>query len=201
MMIGSFVVSLHPWAFEPDCRAPEVRPCRTRRNTSRPCAWVTSLSIEGSSPRSSWLRHPLPERYRGPAGRGPPQLGFITSLDSTRHSPGRACYGFSGLGELLPHPAASKLLTEQFLPYPPGAARGLRPTKPLILAMVDPADVVTIDDVRLITGLEVRPVATTAAAITEAWDLVYADQGRSKPTSAGRRHRPRSQSGRPKTTR
>ncbi len=48
----------------------------------------------------------------------------------------------------------------------------------LILAMVDPADVMTVDDVRLISGVEVRPVATTLAAISEAWEFAYAARGR-----------------------
>jgi type IV pilus assembly protein PilB len=106
------------------------------------------------------------------------QLAFITPVELHEALAWQSSYGVSGFGELLPHPQASRLLTEKFC-----RARGVLPVnfdgeKVLILAMVDPADVVTVDDVRLITGLEVRAVVTTAAAIREAWDLVFAGQGR-----------------------
>ncbi len=54
----------------------------------------------------------------------------------------------------------------------------------LVLAMVNPADVLTIDDVRLITGLEVTPVVATLGVLSEAWETVYARRGRleSAPT-------------------
>ena len=89
------------------------------------------------------------------------QLGFITSAQLSEALALQGTYGFSGIGELLPRPGVAKLLTEKFC-----RTRRVLPVdfdghKALILAMVDPADVVTIDDVRLITGLEVRPVPTT----------------------------------------
>ena len=106
------------------------------------------------------------------------ELGFITPPQLNDALAWQSTYGLSAFGELLPSPSASRLLTEKFC-----RARRVLPVqfdgaKALILAMVDPADVVTIDDVRLITGLEVRPVATTMAAISEALEFVYAVQGR-----------------------
>jgi type IV pilus assembly protein PilB len=47
-----------------------------------------------------------------------------------------------------------------------------------VLAMVNPADVLTIDDVRLITGLEVTPVVATLGVLSEAWETVYSRRGR-----------------------
>ena len=44
--------------------------------------------------------------------------------------------------------------------------------------MVDPGDVATIDDIRLITGMQVRPIAATRGAISEAWEVVFAHRVR-----------------------
>ncbi len=106
------------------------------------------------------------------------QLGFITPVELHEALAWQSSYVVSGFGELLPHPQASRLLTEKFC-----RTRGVLPVnfdgeRALILAMIDPADVLTIDDVRLITGLEVRAVVTTLASIREAWDLVFTGQGR-----------------------
>ncbi len=70
------------------------------------------------------------------------------------------------------------LLTEKF-----ARARQVLPVEfnkagALMLAMVNPSDVLTIDDVRLITGLEVVPVVTTAGVLNEALDLLYSRKGR-----------------------
>ncbi len=51
-------------------------------------------------------------------------------------------------------------------------------TGALVLAMVNPADVVTIDDVRLITGLEVVTVTTTHTALNDALAVIYSQRGR-----------------------
>jgi type IV pilus assembly protein PilB len=106
------------------------------------------------------------------------ELGFITPIELNEALAWQSTYGMSGFGELLPHPAAAKLLTERFCRARQVLAVDFVGDRSLILAMVDPADVVTIDDVRLITGMEVRPVATTLAAVNDAWDLAFADQGR-----------------------
>ena len=42
------------------------------------------------------------------------KLGFITSLELNEALAWQSTYGMSGFGELLPHPAAAKLLTERF---------------------------------------------------------------------------------------
>lgn len=87
-------------------------------------------------------------------------------------------YGLSALAELVPNPSAVGLLTEKF-----ARARQVLPLDfdkegALILAMVNPSDVLTIDDVRLITGREVVPVVTTASALNDALDMVYARKGK-----------------------
>jgi type IV pilus assembly protein PilB len=101
-------------------------------------------------------------------------LGYITPQQLKDALTWQDIYGLSTLGELLPNPGASTLLTEKFC-----RARKVLPIDfdsggALILAMADPADVMTVDDVRLITGMETRAVATTLAALNEAWEFVYA---------------------------
>ena len=83
-------------------------------------------------------------------------------------------YGMSVFGELLPNPNASKLLSEKFCRARQVVPVEVEGDKTLILAMVDPADVLTLDDVRFFTGMEIRPVAATLAAMREAWDIAYA---------------------------
>ncbi len=81
------------------------------------------------------------------------------------------------MAELMPNPSAAGLLTEKF-----ARARQVLPLEfnregALVLAMVNPSDVLTIDDVRLITGLKVVPVVTTSGALNEALDIVYSRRG------------------------
>ncbi|MBN1321986.1 MAG: Flp pilus assembly complex ATPase component TadA [Thermoleophilia bacterium] len=106
------------------------------------------------------------------------QLGYVTPerLESTlswQHS-----YGLTALTELMPNPSAVGLLTEKFC-----RTRHVLPLEfdrqgNLILAMADPSDVVTIDDVRLITGLAVAAVTAKLGALLEACDEVFTNKGR-----------------------
>ncbi|MBN1629715.1 MAG: Flp pilus assembly complex ATPase component TadA [Thermoleophilia bacterium] len=105
-------------------------------------------------------------------------LGFITSAQLNEALALQGTYGFSGIGELLPRPGVAKLLSEKFCRTRQVLPLDFDGHKALVLAMVDPADVVTIDDVRLITGLEVRPIPTNLTSIAEAWDLVFTEGGR-----------------------
>jgi type IV pilus assembly protein PilB len=105
------------------------------------------------------------------------QLGFITSEQLKDALAWKDIYGLSSFGELLPNPSASRLLTEKFCRARPVLPIDFDGRGALILAMVDPADVITVDDVRLITGMETRAVATTLAALSEAWEFVYAVRG------------------------
>jgi type IV pilus assembly protein PilB len=87
-------------------------------------------------------------------------------------------YGLSALAELMPNPSAYRVLTENFC-----RARLVLPLdfdsdRSLLLAMVDPGDVGTIDDIRLITGMQVRAIAATRGAISEAWEVVFANRAR-----------------------
>jgi type IV pilus assembly protein PilB len=103
-------------------------------------------------------------------------FGYVTPTQLSEALAWQSMYGLSAVAELLPNPNVSRVLTENFC-----RARMVLPIdvdsdRALILAMVDPGDVATIDDVRLITGMQVRPVAATRAAIAEAWEVVFANR-------------------------
>ena len=103
-------------------------------------------------------------------------FGYVTPSQLSDALAWQSLYGLSAVAELLPNPDVSGVLTENFC-----RARLVLPIDvdsdhSLIMAMVDPGDVATIDDVRLITGMQVRPVAATRAAISEAWDVVFANR-------------------------
>ena len=110
-------------------------------------------------------------------------LGYVTSDQIADALAWQGNYGLSALAELIPNPSAVALLTEKF-----ARARQVLPVEfnkagALVLAMVNPSDVLTIDDVRLITGLEVVPVVTTAGVLNEALDLLFARKGRLETTT------------------
>lgn len=81
------------------------------------------------------------------------------------------------LGEVYPNPAAVNLLTEKFV-----RARQALPIdfrgNAVVLAMANPLDVVTIDDVRVITGKNVIPVVATATGLRDTIDYLFAGKGR-----------------------
>jgi type IV pilus assembly protein PilB len=105
-------------------------------------------------------------------------LGFVTGGQLSESLEWQSAYGLSALSELLPNPEASKLLTEKFCRSRQVLALDFDSDGSLLLAMADPVDVLTIDDVRLIADRDVRPIAATRSALHEAWDLVWQDTGR-----------------------
>jgi len=131
---------------------------------------ITSAQLMGA------IRHQSETGAR--LGEALAQLDLITTAQLDDALAWQSTYSLSGLGELLPRPGVSKLLTERFCRTRQVIPVDVEGERALMLAMVDPADVVTIDDVRLITGLEVRPVPVTPAAMSEALDLVFAEGGR-----------------------
>ena len=105
-------------------------------------------------------------------------FGYVSPSQLSEALAWQSMYGLSALAELLPNPNVSHVLTENFC-----RARLVLPVdvdsdNALLLAMVDPGDVATIDDVRLITGMQVRAVASTRLAISEAWEVVFAGEAR-----------------------
>jgi type IV pilus assembly protein PilB len=81
------------------------------------------------------------------------------------------------LSERFPEQNAVRLLTEKFIrnrQILPVAIEG----EALVVAMVNPLDVVTLDDVRVITGYDVSPVVATASSFTDAVEYIFSNRGR-----------------------
>ena len=81
------------------------------------------------------------------------------------------------LGERFPDPGAVRLLTEKFI-----RTRQVLPVDleggALVVAMVNPLDVVTLDDVRVITGYDVSPVVVTSSSFQETVEYLFSNRGR-----------------------
>lgn len=88
------------------------------------------------------------------------------------------------LAEVYPNPAAVSLLTEKFI-----RTRQVLPIdfqgNCLVLAMVNPLDVVTVDDVRMIAGHEVMPHVAAAGEFADAIEYVFSRKGRLGGTDEG----------------
>jgi type IV pilus assembly protein PilB len=108
------------------------------------------------------------------------ELGFVTSGQVADALAWQGNYGLNVLAELLPSPSVAGLLTEKFCRVRQVLPIELNQAGAIVLAMVNPTDVLTIDDVRLITGLEVVPVAATLGALSEAWEMVFSGKGRAE---------------------
>jgi type IV pilus assembly protein PilB len=138
------------------------------------------ILVEGAVITETQLRNSLEYQRETGARLGEAliQLGYVTPQRLESALTWQHTYGLSALTELIPNPGAVGLLTEKFcrarLVFPVDFDR----SGTLILAMADPADVVTIDDVRLITGLAVTPMTTTTSALNDAWDQVFSNRGR-----------------------
>lgn len=105
-------------------------------------------------------------------------LGYVTPEQIADALAWQGAHGLSALTEIVPNPSAVVLLTEKFCRARQVLPIDFHKNRALVLAMVNPADVLTIDDVRLITGLEVIPVVATLGVLSEAWEAVYSRRGR-----------------------
>lgn len=105
-------------------------------------------------------------------------LGYVAPSKLQQILSWQSLYGLVALTEIVPNPSVSGVLTEAFCRARRVLPLDLQRDGALVLAMVDPADIVTIDDVRLITGLEVAPVTATQAALNEAFAVAFSQRGR-----------------------
>jgi len=105
-------------------------------------------------------------------------LGYLSPEQIADALTWQGSYGLSALTEISPNPSAVVLLTEKFCRARQVLPIDLLKGRVLVLAMVNPTDVLTIDDVRLITGLEVSPVVATLGVLNEAWGAVFSGRGR-----------------------
>jgi type IV pilus assembly protein PilB len=106
------------------------------------------------------------------------QLGYVTADQIATALTWQDTYGLSAPIELIPDPSAVGLLAERFARTRQVLPLQFNGVGALVLAMVNPSDVPTIDDVQLVTGFEVVPVVATSAALNDALDLVYSSRGR-----------------------
>ncbi|MHB1345110.1 MAG: GspE/PulE family protein [Thermoleophilia bacterium] len=104
------------------------------------------------------------------------KLGYITDEHVAEALASQKKLPIIPLGEVFPNPRAAGLLTEKFI-----RARQVMPVDfdrdALVLAMVDPLDVVTLDDARVITGRDIVPVVVTATAFNDTVDYVFSGKG------------------------
>ena len=100
------------------------------------------------------------------------KLGYITDEHLAEALASQKKLPIIPLGELMPNPRAVALLTEKFI-----RSRQVLPVDfdrdALVLAMVNPLDVLTLDDVRVITRHEVVPAVATSSAFNEIVDYVF----------------------------
>ncbi len=106
------------------------------------------------------------------------ELGFVSPVQLSDALAWQSMYGLSALAELLPNPEVARVLTENFCRARLVLPLDMDTDRLLLLAMVDPGDVGTIDDVRLVTGLQVRAIAATRGAIAEALEVVFGGRTR-----------------------
>ena len=100
-------------------------------------------------------------------------LGYATPDQIAAALVWQSTWALSALCEINNDPATVGMLSEQFC-----RARRVLPIRfntrgTLMLAMVDPTDIVTIDDARLITGVEISPVPVGLKGFEEALQAVY----------------------------
>ncbi len=100
-------------------------------------------------------------------------LGYATPDQIAAALVWQSTWALSALCEINNDPATVGMLSEQFC-----RARRVLPIRfntrgTLMLAMVDPTDIVTIDDARLITGVEISPVPVSLKGFEEALQAVY----------------------------
>lgn len=96
------------------------------------------------------------------------ELGYLTEADLFAFLARRMGLEFVDLGEAQIDPAATSLIPEALAKRYKALPIGFDDDGKLVVAMSDPANVLAIDDIRTLTGKEVRPVVATAADIMAA---------------------------------
>ncbi|MCJ7795170.1 MAG: Flp pilus assembly complex ATPase component TadA, partial [Thermoleophilia bacterium] len=149
-----------------------------RANTKNACQRLGEILVQRGILTESQLDRALSYQSESGARLGDAlmKLGYVTDEQLAGALATQKRLNTVRLGEVLPDPRAVGLLTERFI-----RARHVIPVDfdrdSLILAMVDPLDVVTLDDVRVITGMDVVPVVATATGFAEIVELMLSDRG------------------------
>lgn len=101
------------------------------------------------------------------------QLGYATPDQIADSLAWQEAFGSSAVSQLDPDPSVEGLLTEEFCRVRQVLPVGFNESQALIVAMVNPADIVTLEEIGLFTGLEVTPLAATPGGLLKALDSVY----------------------------
>ena len=150
----------------------------TRLNTKDTDQRLGTILVQRSNLTENQLGRALSYQSESGArlGEALMKLGYVTDEQLAEALAAQKRLSMVHLGDILPDPRAVSLLTERFI-----RVRRVIPVdfdrEALILAMVDPLDVVTLDDVRVITGLEVVPVVATTSGFAETVELVFSNKG------------------------
>jgi type IV pilus assembly protein PilB len=150
----------------------------TRLNTKDADQRLGMILVQKSNLTESQLGRALSYQSESGArlGEALMKLGYVTDEQLAEALAAQKRLSMVHLGDVLPDPRAVSLLTERFI-----RVRRVIPVDfdrdSLVLAMVDPLDVVTLDDVRVITGLEVVPVVAAATGFAETVELVFSNRG------------------------
>jgi type IV pilus assembly protein PilB len=95
------------------------------------------------------------------------ELGYVTEVDIAKNLARQLNINFVDLGEFSPDPGAIGLLTgDQMRRY--GSIAIDYEGERLIIAMIDPTDIFTIDDLHVLTGHEIIPVVATETDMRNA---------------------------------
>ena len=102
-----------------------------------------------------------------PLGRILIDLGFVVEQDLVSALAKQIGLPFVDLSEYPVDPAAASLISDSLAKRYSAMPIGYDDSK-LVVAMSDPANVFALDDIRTITGLDIKPVVATRADITNA---------------------------------
>jgi len=94
-------------------------------------------------------------------------LGFVVEQDLVSALAKQIGLPFVDLGEYPVDPAAASLISDALAKRYSALPIGYEDSK-LVVAMSDPANVFALDDIRTITGLEIKPVVSTRSDIVAA---------------------------------
>src|SRR3989441_3018700 len=94
-------------------------------------------------------------------------LGFVVEQDLVSALAKQIGLPFIDLAEYPVDPAAASLISDALAKRYSALPIGYEDSK-LVVAMSDPANVFALDDIRTITGLEIKPVVSTRADIQNA---------------------------------
>src|SRR2546423_6666122 len=144
-----------------------------------------TLLLERGLVNQEQLDTALEERRKGgkSLGRVLTAAGIVSEGDLVSTLAARIGLAFVDLGEYTIAPSAVGLISDSLARRFQAIPVGWEENR-LVVAMADPSNVVAIDDIRTITGAEVRTVVATRGAILEAIERHHRLDGNAEDVSA-----------------